>query len=177
VLPLFLLYRLLLLVAKKDQVFSSFAQFLSLFPGVTGSYLRNSFYRMVMTHCEIGVVFSFGSLFSHVDTSIETGVYIGPQCNIGSCHIEKNCLLGSGVHILSGKKQHDFSDLEVPLKDQGGTFTKIRIGEDSWIGNNAVVMADVGKKCVVAAGSVIVNPVEDFSVVAGNPAQVLKKRQ
>lgn len=174
--PLFLVYRLLILVSGKDQIFSTYAQFLSLIPGLAGSYLRNSFYRWTMDKCDYGVVFSFGSLFSHVNTTIENGVYIGPNCNIGSCHIQKNCLLGSGVHIISGKKQHDFSDLEAPLREQGGTFEKISIGEDTWIGNGAIVMANVGKKCVIAAGSVVVNSVEDFSIVGGNPATLLKKR-
>ena len=115
-------------------------------------------------------------LFSQQSTEIEQGVYIGPQCNIGLCRIEKNVLLGSGVHLLSGKRQHNFSDPDVPVQQQGGAFSKISVGEDSWIGNGAIVMANVGRKCVVGAGSVVTNPVEDLTIVAGNPAVVVGKR-
>jgi acetyltransferase-like isoleucine patch superfamily enzyme len=86
-------------------------------------------------------------------------------------------LLGSGVHILSGKQQHNFSDLQTPIRDQGGTFTPITIGEDTWIGNGAIVMANVGKKCVIAAGAVVTKDIPDFSIVGGNPATIIKMRK
>ena len=176
VFPLFLFFKLLSSVCDTNTVFASHAQFLSLFPGKVGSYLRNSFYRLTMTRCDPEVVISFATLFSQQDTEIGSGTYIGPQCNIGSCIIGKDCLLGSGVHILSGKNQHAISDLDVPIRDQGGKITKISIGDDCWIGNGAVVMADIGSKTVVAAGAVVVNPVSDKVIVAGNPAVVIKNR-
>ena len=176
VLPLVLIFKLLSIFCDTNNVFAAHAQFLSLFPGKVGSYLRNSFFRMTMTRCDPEVVISFATLFSQMDTEIGSGTYIGPQCNIGSCHIGKDCLLGSGVHILSGKNQHAISDLDVPIRDQGGKITKINIGDDCWIGNGAVVMADIGSKTVVAAGSVVVNPVGDKVIVAGNPAVVIKER-
>ncbi|WP_313904966.1 acyltransferase [Thalassomonas sp. M1454] len=117
---------------------------------------------------------SFGVLFSQTDTEIFDGVYIGPQSNIGSCAIEENCLLGSGVHILSGKRQHNYSNPDVPLKDQGGEYIKVTIGANTWIGNGAIVMANVGKNCVIAAGSVVTEDVADNSIMAGNPAVLIK---
>lgn len=174
--PLFLSYRLMGVWLDENQLFSSYSQFLSLMPGKTGSYLRNSFYHLSMKECSYGVVFSFGSLFSQVDTEVSTGVYIGPQCNIGSCKIGRDCLIGSGVHILSGKQQHAISSLEVPIRDQGGKLTKVVIGEDCWIGNGAIIMADVGSHSIVAAGAVVVGAVPDKVIVAGNPATVVKRR-
>lgn len=176
VFPLFIFFKLLSSVCTTNDVFASHAQFLSLFPGKIGSYLRNSFYRMTMTRCEPEVVISFATLFSQQDTEIGSGTYIGPQCNIGSCSIGKDCLLGSGVHVLSGKNQHAISDLDTPIREQGGKITKVKIGDDCWIGNGAVVMADIGSKTVVAAGAVVVNPVGDKVIVAGNPAVVIKNR-
>lgn len=174
--PLYLSYRLLSVCCDENALFASFSQFLSLFPGKVGSYLRNSFYHLTMTDCQQGVVFSFGTLFSQRDTKVATGAYIGPQCNIGSCEIGQDCLIGSGVHILSGKQQHLIDDIDTPIRDQGGKLTKICIGNDCWIGNGAIIMADLGDQCVVAAGSVVVNPVAERTVVAGNPAVVIKKR-
>lgn len=150
---------------------------MSLFPGLAGSYLRNSFYHLTMSNCEQGAFIGFGTLFSQPDTDIGRGTYIGPQCNIGTCRIGRDVLFGSGVHILSGKNQHNFEDVDVPIRDQGGQLTKIQIGDDSWIGNGAIVMANIGRKCVVAAGSVVVSDVDDYQIVGGNPAKVIKQRQ
>lgn len=176
-LPFFLIYSTASLLGFRDPIFSSLSQSLSLLPGLTGSYLRAAFYHLVMTRCDIEVVIGFGTLFSQQDTEIGHGVYIGPQCNIGKSKIEQNCLLGSGVHVLSGKGQHNFDDLDIPLREQGGEFTKVVIGEDSWLGNGAIVMANVGKKSIVAAGAVVVNDVPDYAIVAGNPAKIIKMRQ
>ena len=129
-----------------------------------------------MTRCEDGVVFSFGTLFSQRDTEIGSGTYIGPQCNFGSCSVGRDCLVGSGVHILSGKRQHAIDDLDTPIREQGGVLTKVRIGDDCWIGNGAIVMADVGNQCVIAAGAVVVDTVRDRSIVGGNPATLIRQR-
>lgn len=177
ILPLYSSYRLLGVYCDKNSLFASFSQFLSLFPGKAGSYLRNSFFHLTMSRCEQEVVISFGTLFSQIDTEVASGTYIGPQCNIGSCKIGIDCLIGSGVHILSGKQQHAIDDLDTPIRDQGGRLTKISIGDDCWVGNGAIIMADVGNKCVVGAGAVVVNPVADRMIVAGNPAVVIKQRQ
>jgi acetyltransferase-like isoleucine patch superfamily enzyme len=174
--PIWLAYLALALICKKDTVFWAFSQFMSLFPGITGNYMRKSFYRYSMTRCDKDCAILFGTVFSQTDTEIGKGVYIGPNCNIGRCRIEKHCTLGSNVHILSGKNQHSFEDLETPIQDQGGMLKKIVIGEDSWIGNCALIMADVGKKCIVGAGSVVTHELENYTIAAGNPARVIRKR-
>ena len=45
------------------------------------------------------------------------------------------------------------------------------VGSQTWIGEAAVVMADVGSQCIVAAGSVVASRVADRSIVAGNPCR------
>ncbi|QHJ11289.1 Maltose O-acetyltransferase [Paraglaciecola mesophila] len=174
--PMTLMNIVLSSLFDKDQVLSSFSQFLSLLPSKLGVYLRAGFYRFALTYCSPDAVVSFLVLFSQKDTEISEGVYIGPQCNIGRCRIEKNTLLGSGVHIMSGKEQHNFSDLTRPIKEQGGTFQKVRIGQNCWIGNGAMIMANIGANCIVGAGSVVLNDIPDNSIVAGNPARVIKPR-
>ena len=176
-LPAYLLFRLLSLVGNSDSVFQSFSQAISLIPGKTGIYVRAAFYRLACPDTSDEISIGFLTVFSHQDTSIEKGVYIGPQCNIGKCSIGKNTLLGSGVHILSGKQQHDFSDLETPIQEQGGKFTKVSIGEDCWLGNLSIVMANVEAQSIIAAGSVVTKNVALQSIVAGNPAKILKSRQ
>lgn len=174
--PVYGSYLLTGLIADRDELFASYSQLMSLIPGKTGCYLRNSFYRLVMNDCKHGVVISFGTLFSQRDTDIGAGTYIGPQCNFGSCSVGRDCLVGSGVHILSGKRQHAIDDLQTPIREQGGELTKVRIGDDCWIGNGAIIMADVGDQCVVAAGAVVIDPVEQRTIVGGNPATLIRRR-
>ncbi len=154
--PILLLYRALLSVSKKDAFFASFSQFYSLLPGQTGVYMRRNFYRFVLPDFGKNVTIGFGTLFSHQDTTIGDNVYIGPQCNIGMCKIGSECLIGSGVHILSGRNQHKFSDHNTPLRNQGGHYTKIEIGDNCWIGNLSVIMGDIAARSVIGAGSIIV---------------------
>lgn len=176
-LPLTILFYLLCLFANKNNVLSAFAQCLSLLPGKWGALLRSAFYRFTLAQCAPNVLIGFGTLLSQTDTAIAKNVYIGPQCNIGKCRIGQDTLLGSGVHILSGKGQHNFDRLDLPIKDQGGEFEQIEIGQDCWLGNGAIVMANVGDHSVVAAGSVVIADVPPYAIVGGNPAKVIKMRK
>ncbi|RBW49716.1 acyltransferase [Marinobacter sp. F3R11] len=175
--PLYGLYRLLSLPGNPDGTFQTFSQMLSLIPGKTGIYLRAAFYRLACTDTSDDILIGFLTVLSHRDTSIHKGVYIGPQCNIGKCTIGENTLLGSGVHILSGKKQHNFKNSKLPIKEQGGKFQKITIGQDCWIGNSAVVMSNIANHSIIAAGAIVTkNLDQEGSVVAGNPATLISQR-
>ena len=90
--------------------------------------------------------------------------------------IEDDVLVASNVDILSGSKQHHIDDLDTPVREQGGTFQRVTIGADSWIGNRAIVMADVGRQCVVGAGSVVSKPLADRSLAVGSPARAVGTR-
>lgn len=174
--PLVVLYYLFSMLGDKNGCFASFSQFISIFPGKLGVYLRSAFYRFTMSKCAADAYICFATICSQVDTEINEGVYIGPQSNIGSCSIGKDCLIGSAVNIVSGSKQHCIDDLDTPIKEQGGEFIKISIGSNSWVGNGAIIMADVGNNCVIAAGAVVNKPVPDNQIVAGNPARIIKSR-
>jgi virginiamycin A acetyltransferase len=174
--PLYALYCLTASISDQDASFASFSQFLSLFPGKTGSYLRAAFYSQACPGTSDEIVIGFLTLLSHRDTTIERGVYIGPQCNIGKCTISEDTLIGSGVHILSGNRQHNFGDPDKLIQQQGGHFEKITIGRDCWIGNSATVMADVGAHSIVAAASVVTKSIAPFVIAAGQPARIIQNR-
>ena len=176
VLPLWLAYRGLSYIGNQDSVFQTASQLLSLIPGKPGIYLRASFYSLACPDTSSEISIGFLTVLSHWDTTIERGVYVGPQCNIGKCFIGKNTLLGSGVHVLSGSKQHEFNDPQRPIQEQGGTFTKIRIGRDCWLGNTSVVMNNIGDHSIVAAGAVVTREIPPGCIVAGNPAKKVRSR-
>lgn len=176
VLPLYWLMLLSEQFVKTDQPFQGCSQLLSLFPGVPGNYLRQQFYCLSLTECHNDCCIEFGTILNQRGIELGHRVYIGANCCIGLCRIEDDVMLGSNIDVLSGKGQHNFERLDIPMQQQGGVLEKIVIGADSWLGNSSVVMANVGTKSIVAAGSVVIKDVEPFSIIGGNPAKLLKRR-
>ena len=99
------------------------------------------------------------------------------------CSIARQVVIGPGNHDLSGVTTHPF-----PVSpDCGGLATSAKqetqkappiIGNDVWIGMNAIVMRGVtiGDGAVVAANSVVTRDVEPYTIVGGVPARLLKRR-
>ena len=175
-LPLYFFYLLMCLFGNPDVAFQSFSQVLSLIPGKVGIYIRAAFYHLACPDTSDEIYVGFLTVFSHRDTSIQKGVYIGPQCNIGKCIIRENTLVGSGVHILSGSQQHYCSDTSIPIQKQGGQYVKIDINEDCWLGNSSLIMVSLAPHCIVAAGSIVNKPAEPGDILAGNPARKIRNR-
>jgi acetyltransferase-like isoleucine patch superfamily enzyme len=101
----------------------------------------------------------------------------GNRCTVGMAVLEPDATVGSNVDILSGRHQHGTGRLDVPIQRQAGRFRRVTIGRNAWVGNSAVVMADVGPHCVVGAGSVVARPLPERAVAAGNPAVVKYTRE
>ena len=161
----------------RDQALQGSCQALSLLPGLLGQYVRRAFLSRVLTHCHSSTCIGFGVLFSKAGTRLDEKVYLGPGCQIGLAHIERDALLASGVHVTSGARTHGFADLDTPIREQAGEPTMIRIGAGAWIGSNAVVMADVGCDTIVGAGAVVTKPLPDRVIAAGVPARVIRQRK
>jgi virginiamycin A acetyltransferase len=159
-----------------EGFFAGCSELLSLAPGRLGVFLRRSFYRMTLDGCATDSHIGFGTTLAHPAVTIGRGVYVGSRCTLGYCVLEDHVTVGSNVDLLSGRRQHGFDDPGVPVQEQGGTFTAVRLGRNCWVGNSAVVMADVGAGAVVGAGSVVVRPVPAGAVAAGNPAAVKRVR-
>jgi acetyltransferase-like isoleucine patch superfamily enzyme len=80
------------------------------------------------------------------------------------------------VCILSGRRQHAFDRRDLPVRRQSGTLTRVSVGADVYAGANATIAADIGAHSVVGAGAVVTKTFPDWSVLAGNPARVLRER-
>ncbi len=80
-------------------------------------------------------------------------------------------------NIVASGLNHVYEDINVPIADQHVYTSLITIEDEVWIGANAVITAGVtiGKHSVVAAGSVVTKDVPPYSIVAGNPARLLKQ--
>ncbi len=176
VLPAVVAYRLASLVAGPARAFPAWSQLLSLLPGLVGVNLRRAFYRLTLSRCGQGACISFGTVFSHCTAAVGKKVYVGAYCSIGDVNLQDDVLLSSHVSILNGCRQHGIDRLDLPIREQPGEWPRVTIGRDSWIGERAVVMADVGKHCVVGAGAVVTKPLPDYAIAVGNPAKVLRYR-
>jgi len=162
-------------VTRSIHVFLVAGQFLSLIPDVPGCFIRAAYYRLTLDKCPLDVQICFGTFFTKRNIEIGKGVYIGGNCNIGMCRIGDHATIASSVCILSGKNQHGFRQIGVPVQQQPGRYQQISIGENCWIGHGAIIMADLGKQNVIASGAVIVKKTDDYEIWAGNPAQLIKK--
>lgn len=176
VMPLYIILCLSDSIKKSDYVFQACSQFLSLFPGIPGNYLRQQFYCLSLAECYDDCCIEFGTRLNQRGIELGHRVYIGTNCCIGLCRLEDDVMLGSNVDLLSGKNQHFFDNICMPIREQGGVLEKIIVGQDCWLGNSSVVMANVGQKTIVAAGSVVVKNMPSYSIVGGNPAKVLRSR-
>ncbi|PHH80825.1 hypothetical protein CDD82_1483 [Ophiocordyceps australis] len=104
-------------------------------------------------------------------------VLIKRNCTIndaGEVNIGDHCVIGPNVSIFTSSLPVD------PKKRQGGLGPQhaksVSIEQDCWIGGGAIILPGrtIGKGSTVGAGSVVTKDVPPFTVVAGNPARVLR---
>ena len=177
VLPAVLMFRLQEVFTGANGALAGWSQLLSLIPGTIGVYLRHAFYRQTLSQCDEDVCISFGTIFSHASTSLGQSVYIGNYCSVGDASIEQDVLIASHVSIMNGCHQHGLQRLDIPVREQPGTYERITIGRDSWIGERATVAANVGRQCVIGAGAVVVSPIPDYAIAVGVPARIIGDRR
>jgi acetyltransferase-like isoleucine patch superfamily enzyme len=113
---------------------------------------------------------------------LEDGCQIGRRCLISAqnrVQIGKNSIFGPAALIMDHPDESDYVDSPVIDREtkKGGT---IRIEEGCWIGFRAAIVCSegelvVGKNSVIGANAVVVQSVPPYSVVAGNPAKVVKQ--
>jgi virginiamycin A acetyltransferase len=176
VLPAFLGYRLGCLLLGREKAFPGWSQLFALLPGLSGVYLRRAFYHLVLPRCASGSFINFGTVFSHSTAEVGRDVYVGVSCCLGDVTLEDDVLLGSHVSIMNGSSQHGIDRLDIPVREQPGLWPRVTIGRDSWVGDRAIIMADVGKHCVIGAGSVVTRPIPDYAIAVGAPAKIVRYR-
>lgn len=111
---------------------------------------------------EIGINVSINKNFSIVSREkikIGNNVSIGPNC----------CIYDH---------DHDFSKNDILIRNQGYKSKEIIIEDDVWISSNVFIGKGIriGKGVIIGAGAVVVNDVEENTIVAGIPAKKIKNR-
>lgn len=177
VIPLLVSFSLRRAFLGANRALEGSTQTLSLVPGLLGDYLRRAFLAQTLARCDRSATVQFGTIFSQAGARIDANVYVGPRCHLGLVHLERDVLLAAAVHVPSGGETHGISDLDRPIREQPGTRRIVRIGEGTWVGSAAVVLADVGRHCVIGAGAVVTSPLPDYVIAAGVPARIIRSRQ
>ncbi|MFD2067154.1 acyltransferase [Pontibacter silvestris] len=131
----------------------------------------NSFYVGNNSVVEDYAVINNGMGHVHIGHNTFVGLF---DVVIGPITIGDNVIIAQHV-VLSGLN-HGYEDVNVPIKDQPCSTAEIVVEDNCWIGANAVITAGVkiGKHAIVAGGSVVTKDVPPYSIVAGNPAKLIR---
>ena len=153
-------------------LFTLFGQLLAILPGFPGLWLRGAYYFGTLERCSWETHIGFGTLFTHRGVVIGPRASLGAYCVIGHARIGSDVMIGSRVSIPSGKRQH--------LDEEGRLahvtrLERVAVGAHSWIGEGAIIMADVGVRSIVSAGAVVIREMPGGTLVGGNPARVIRE--
>jgi len=91
--------------------------------------------------------------------------------------IGKNVLIGPRVNIIG--YQHEFKDINIPIKFQPYISQDIIIEQNVWIGSSSVIMAGItiGEGAIVGAGSIVTKSIKPHTINVGNPCKQIKTRK
>lgn len=134
------------------------------------------------------IVIADNTIISHGCLLMSYGgqIRIGKKCNINPYTIiyghGNGIIIGNDVliagHCLLIPSNHIFSDINIPINQQGEKSLGIIIEDDVWIGAGCKILDGVliGKGAIIAAGSVVNKSIPPNTIVGGVPAKFIKNR-
>lgn len=141
--------------------------------------LRRILAKKLFKVCGDGVIFHHNVLFSDgANISLGDGVLVNRNSMLddrGPIDVGAYTMLSAGMTIET--HTHPFDNFERPIAYSGRGTAGVRIGANSVVGYNVVVMAGstIGYRSIVGANSVVTKDVPDYTVVGGVPAKVIKE--
>lgn len=95
----------------------------------------------------------------------------------GGIEIGENVIMGQNIRFHS--ENHNFEEVDIPIKEQGVTNKGIRLGNDCWIGAGTVFLdgVTVGDGCVIGANTLVNKDIPSFSIAVGNPVKIINSRK
>jgi acetyltransferase-like isoleucine patch superfamily enzyme len=162
-------------LSDREELFLLWGQVFALVPGLPGKYLRKCYYSLTLRAFSLSSEIGFLSGFNHREAEVGRRVYVGPGASIGIASLGDGVQIGTRTSILSGGHQHRMGADGCLTACGRESLQRVRIGEETWIGEAAVIMADVGSRCIVAAAGVVSCPVPDGCLVGGNPARFIQR--
>lgn len=140
--------------------------------------IRRFFCRRIFKKMGKNVNIEHGVFFgSGREIEIGNNSGIGTNCRIaGPLSIGDDVMIAPNVSIYT--RNHETENIYRPMRLQTAPLKKVTIGNDVWIGANAIILpgVSIGNGCIIAAGAVVTKDVPDFAVVGGNPAKIIKTR-
>ena len=134
--------------------------------------------KLMLDKCGKNVNIEHGAFFaSGRDIEIGDNSGIGLDCRVaGPLVVGNDVMMAPRVTIVT--QNHEVSDLSIPMRLQTAPKKKVSIGNDVWIGTNAVIMpgVNIGNGVIIGAGAVVTKDVPDYAVVGGIPAKIIKFR-
>lgn len=141
--------------------------------------IRYFFIKRILKSCGENVIVKSNCYFGKGDRLIVgSRSQLGQNARLGgTITIGEDVLMGPDVVMMS--TSHEYSSIDIPINKQGAAIEKsIIIDDDVWIGTRVIILPGVhiGKKSIVAAGSVVTKSFEPYSIIGGVPAKLIKKR-
>lgn len=162
-----------------------------MFSGIKQKIKLRSFNRK--NHCSIkSLDVSLRAEFGHqvrvgagsfIDSKCQIGgyTYFGKNCNVTRAAIGAYCSIANNVSI--GQGEHSLDRISTSSVFYNASYDELTkeaciIGNDVWIGSDAIILRGVtiGHGAVIGANAVVTKDVQNFEVVAGVPARHLKFR-
>lgn len=146
------------------------------FGGKIAKKIRGALIRLMLSECGKNINIERGAVFSSKCT-IGDNSGIGVRARLGVVYIGNNVLMGEDCVIVT--RNHNYINRNELVLNQGYENDRpVQIGDDVWIGHRVIICPGVkiATGTVVGAGSVVTKDTEPYSVVAGNPARIIKYR-
>jgi acetyltransferase-like isoleucine patch superfamily enzyme len=140
-----------------------------------GKIVRRSYYSCVLKKVGKNLDIYHGVIFSSRDVVIGDNVRIGSYSTVDRCEIQDSCQIAQNVLILSSGSQHksEYPHLFDSCEGEASCITVI--GKHCWIGAGSIIMSSIGMESVVAAGTVVNKPIDNYSLACGVPAHVVRQ--